>query len=79
MPGRPAASNRRRTAGPAFVVEPCGRWHARLTAYIVREHQRGRPLSEILDDGFVVGHASPTAIAYLLEDPRLIERLTADG
>src|ERR1051325_2149410 len=72
-------SNRRpRTAGLLPFVEPRGRWHPRLTAYIVREHQRGRPLSEILADRFVVEHASAAAVARLLEDPRLIERLGDD-
>lgn len=67
-----------RTAGLLPFVEPCGRWHPRLTAYIVREHRRGRSLSEILADRFVVEHASAAAIAHLLEDPRLIERLRDD-
>jgi hypothetical protein len=60
------------------VVDPCRRWHARLCAYIVREHQRGRPLSEILTDHFVVAHASEAAITHLLTDPQLIHRLASD-
>jgi hypothetical protein len=73
---------RSRPSSPAgrrfFLLEPCGRWHSRLTAYIVREHQRGRPLAEILADRFVVEHASGAAITHLLEDPRLIHQLADD-
>lgn len=61
-----------------FHFEPCGRWHARVTAYIVREHQRGRSLDDILADRFVVEHATATAITRLFEDPYLIHRLTGD-
>jgi len=60
------------------VLDPCGRWHARLCAYIIREHQRGRPLAEILTDRFVDAHASEAAITHLLGDPRLIRRLADD-
>jgi hypothetical protein len=49
-----------------------------VTAYIVREHQNGRPLGEILDDRFVVEHASTAAVTHLLQDPRLIRRLADD-
>jgi hypothetical protein len=61
-----------------FVLDPCQRWHARLSAYIVREHERGRQLAEILTDRFVVEHASEAAITHLLTDPPLMRRL-ADG
>jgi hypothetical protein len=60
------------------VIDPCRRWHARLCAYIIREHRRGRPLTEILDDRFVAAHASRAAIAHLLSDPRFIRRLADD-
>ena len=71
-PRRPA------TRGRFFVLEPCGRWRGRVTAYIVREHGNGRPLGEILDDRFVVEHASTAAITNLLQDPGLIRRLADD-
>jgi hypothetical protein len=70
--GRPGWARR------LFPLEPCGRWRGRLTAYIVREHQRGRPLAEILADPFVAAHATDVALTHLLEDPRLIHRLAAD-
>lgn len=60
------------------MLDPCGRWYARLCAYIVREHRRGRPLAEILSDRFVVAHASEAAVTHLLTDPHLIHRLADD-
>ena len=51
----------------------------RLTAYVVREHLRGRPLREILADPFVVEHASRSETARLLDDPDLIRRLADDA
>jgi hypothetical protein len=60
------------------VHDPCGRWHARLCAYIIREHQHGRSLPEILTDRFVVAHATEAAITHLLTDPQLIRRLADD-
>jgi hypothetical protein len=72
-PHRGPASRRR-----LFALEPGGRWHARLTAYIVREHRRGRQLSDILADRFLLDHASPVAIGHLLHDPSLIHRLADD-
>jgi hypothetical protein len=47
----------------------------RLTAYVVREHLRGRPLREILADPFVLDHASESETKRLLDDPDLIRRL----
>jgi hypothetical protein len=61
-----------------LLLEPGGRWHCRLTTYIVREHRRGRPVAEILDDRFVREHASASAISHLLVDPHLIHRLADD-
>ena len=60
------------------MLDPCRRWHARLCACIIREHQRGRPLTEVLTDRFVVTHASEAAITHLLTDPQLIRRLADD-
>jgi hypothetical protein len=47
----------------------------RLAAYIIREHERGRRLSEILEDPYLRNRASETEIARLLERPELIEAL----
>jgi hypothetical protein len=47
----------------------------RLLAYVVREHRRGRPLRDILGDGFVIDHATNAEVGLLLENPHLIKRL----
>jgi hypothetical protein len=41
----------------------------RLLAYVVREHRRGRPLRDILGDGFVLDHATNAEVGLLLENP----------
>ncbi|PWU24500.1 MAG: hypothetical protein C5B48_06030 [Candidatus Rokuibacteriota bacterium] len=50
----------------------------RVATYILREHDRGRGLSEILDDPYVRNRCSPQEIARLLERPELIKAL-GDG
>jgi hypothetical protein len=44
----------------------------RLAAYVIREHGRGRPLREILDDPYVRNRASERQIARLLERPDVV-------
>jgi hypothetical protein len=73
----------RRRRGPAFGgtfswLDSHTRWRSRLCVYIRREHARGRPLTDILRDQFVVEHASATEIGLLLDDPRLLDRLADD-
>jgi hypothetical protein len=31
----------------------------RIAAYVIREHERGRPLSEILDDPYIKNRTTP--------------------
>ncbi len=47
----------------------------RVAAYVVREHDRGRPLAEILEDPYVVNRCSPEQRARLLDRPDLIRAL----
>ncbi len=47
----------------------------RVAAYVVREHDRGRPLAEILEDPYVVNRCSPEQRARLLDRPDLISAL----
>jgi hypothetical protein len=47
----------------------------RLGAYVIREHERGRPLGEILDDPFVRNRAKPEEVARLLDRPEVIHAL----
>ena len=47
----------------------------RISAYIVREHDRGRTLDDILDDPYVVNRCSPDEIARILERREVITAL----
>ena len=44
----------------------------RLAAYVVREHDRGRSLEEILNDRYVLNRATPAQRARLLDRPEVI-------
>ena len=47
----------------------------RLSAYVIREHERGRPLAEILEDPYVRNRATPQELARLLDRPEVIHAL----
>jgi hypothetical protein len=47
----------------------------RVSAYILREHERGRTLEDILDDPYVVNRCSEQEIARVLDRPEIIEAL----
>ena len=44
-----------------------------VARYVVREHDRGRSLSEILDDKYVQNRLSPEQQRRLLDRPEVIE------
>ncbi|MDQ2983068.1 MAG: hypothetical protein M3R70_03945 [Actinomycetota bacterium] len=50
----------------------------RIAAYIVREHDRGRSLEEILNDPYVRNRATPSQLARVLERPEVIRALGED-
>lgn len=50
----------------------------RLAAYVVREHRRGRPLGEILDDPYVRNRTTDGQRARLLERPDVIHAVGQD-
>jgi len=50
----------------------------RVAAYLIREHERGRSLSEILDDPYVKNRVTPNEIDRVLERPELIRALGDD-
>jgi hypothetical protein len=50
----------------------------RVAVYIVREHKRGRSLSDVLDDPFVRNRCSEREIARVLERPEVIHALGDD-
>jgi len=47
----------------------------RVSAYIIREHERGRPLAEILDDPYIRNRCTEQELARLLDQPELIHAL----
>jgi hypothetical protein len=47
----------------------------RMSAYVIREHERGRSLHEILDDPYVRNRCSPAEIARMLERPEVIHAI----
>jgi hypothetical protein len=44
-----------------------------LVQYVIREHQRGRSLNEILEDRYLINRTTPSQRARLLDRPELIE------
>ena len=50
----------------------------RVAAYLVREHERGRSLFEILEDPYVKNRTTPQQIQRVLERPELIRALGDD-
>jgi hypothetical protein len=47
----------------------------RMAAYVIREHGRGRALTEILDDAYVRNRCSEAEIARLLDRPEVVHAL----
>jgi hypothetical protein len=50
----------------------------RVTAYVIREHERGRALAEILDDPYVKNRTTPQERERLLDRPEVIRALGDD-
>ena len=54
-----------------------------MAEYVIREHRRGRPLEEILQDHYVTNRCTPEQIRRLLDRPDLVhalgENLVADA
>ena len=47
----------------------------RIAQYVIREHHRGRPLQEILDDHYVTNRLTAEQIKRLLDRPDLLHAL----
>jgi hypothetical protein len=47
----------------------------RLVQYVIREHERGRTLAEILEDPFVRNRTTPEQRARLMDNPQVIRAL----
>ena len=51
----------------------------RVAQYVIREHDRGRPLTEILEDRYVVNRLqSPEQRARLLDRPEILQAVGGD-
>ena len=50
----------------------------RLATYVIREHERGRSLAEILEDPYVRNRCTPAEVERLLDRPELIRALGDD-
>jgi hypothetical protein len=50
----------------------------RVAAYVIREHERGRSLDDILEDPYVRNRCTPEERARLLDRPELIRALGDD-
>ncbi len=50
----------------------------RLAAYVIREHDRGRTLDEILNDRYILNRTSPHQVQRLLDNPDLVRALGND-
>jgi len=46
-----------------------------LAAYVLREHERGRALSEILEDPYIRNRSTPHEVARLLDRPEIVHAL----
>jgi hypothetical protein len=47
----------------------------RLSAYVIREHGRGRPLAEILEDPYIRNRSTPAQRQRILDNPDVIRAL----
>ena len=50
----------------------------RVAQYVIREHDRGRSLEEILADSYVQNRLSPEQQARLLDRPDIMEAISGD-
>lgn len=50
----------------------------RVAAYVIREHERGRSLEEILDDPYVKNRTTPLERDRLLDRPEVVRALGRD-
>lgn len=50
----------------------------RVAQYVIREHDRGRSLDEILADKYVQNRLSPEQQARLLDRPEIMEAISGD-
>ena len=49
-----------------------------MAEYVIREHRRGRPLREVLEDNYVTNRCTPEQIRRLLDRPEVVHALGDD-
>jgi hypothetical protein len=47
----------------------------RVATYVIREHERGRPLHDILEDAYIRNRCSDREVARLLDRPEIVHAL----
>jgi hypothetical protein len=47
----------------------------RVAAYVIREHARGRPLAEVMEDRYVQNRLTPEGQRRLLDRPEVIHAI----
>jgi hypothetical protein len=50
-----------------------------VSRYVIREHERGRSLSEILEDKYVQNRLTPEQQRRLLDRPEIIQTFSGDA
>jgi hypothetical protein len=50
----------------------------RIAQYVIREHHRGRPLHDIVDDHYVTNRCTREQIKRLLDRPEVVHALGED-
>jgi hypothetical protein len=51
----------------------------RLASYVIREHERGRSLEEILNDRYLINRTTETQRERLLDRPEVIRAIGGDS
>ena len=57
---------------------PAGSAEEHVARYVIREHDRGRSLTEILEDKYVQNRLTPEQQRRLLDRPEIIEAFSGD-
>jgi hypothetical protein len=65
-------------AGAFSFLRSRSQLEERLADYVVREHKRGRPLAEILQDPYVKNRCTHEQVDRLLDRPELIHAIGDD-
>jgi hypothetical protein len=69
----------REALGGAFSFLRTGsQTEERIAQYVIREHHRGRPLKEIVEDHYVTNRLSPEQVRRLLERADVIHAVGED-